>query len=139
VEDVRVLSMGQLPADPIRRAALVVDLTVEGRPLSVAGTHMAHIHFGAHRNWAELRRLLRAGAREDALLAGDMNTWSPMVRFFMPGWRRAVAGATWPTWRPHSQIDHILLRGPALRAVSGEVLPHTGSDHRPVRARLEVG
>jgi endonuclease/exonuclease/phosphatase family metal-dependent hydrolase len=139
VEDVRVLSMGQLPADPIRRAALVVDLTVEGRPLSVVGTHMAHIHFGAHRNWAELRRLLRAGAREDALLAGDMNTWSPMVRFLMPGWRRAVAGATWPTWRPHSQIEHILLRGPALRPVSGEVLRHAGSDHRPVRARMEVG
>ena len=138
MEDVRVLTMGVLPADRVRRAALVVDLTVEGRPLSVVGTHMAHIHFGAHRNWAELRRLLRSAAREHAVLAGDMNTWSPVVRFLLPGWRLAVAGRTWPTWRPHSQIDHILLRGPALRAVSGEVLPHAGSDHRPVRATLEV-
>jgi endonuclease/exonuclease/phosphatase family metal-dependent hydrolase len=138
IEDVRVLPMGPLPIDPMRRAALVVDLTVEGRPISVAGTHMAHIHFGAHRHWAELRRALRSGAREDAVLMGDMNTWSPVVKFFLPGWRRAVRGPSWPTWRPHSQIDHILLRGSALGVVSGEVLAHAGSDHRPVRARMEV-
>jgi endonuclease/exonuclease/phosphatase family metal-dependent hydrolase len=53
----------------------------------------------------------------------------------MPGWRRAVVGRTWPAWRPHSQIDHILVRG-ALQPVRGEVLPHGGSDHRPVRAEL---
>ncbi len=143
LEDVRVVSMGVLPMDRTRRAALVVDLTVEGLALSVVGTHMAHIHFGAHRNWAELRRALRVGsggsaARPDAVLAGDMNTWSPVVSFFMPGWRRAVRGASWPAWRPHSQIDHILLRGSRLRAVSGSVLPDSGSDHRPVRAELEV-
>jgi endonuclease/exonuclease/phosphatase family metal-dependent hydrolase len=138
MEDVRIVSMRVLPADRVRRAALVVDLTVEGLPLSVVGTHMAHIHFGAHRNWAELRRSLRTEARPDAVLAGDMNTWSPVVRFFMPHWRRAVRGRSWPTWRPHSQIDHILLRGSRLRAVTGSVLPHAGSDHRPVRAVLEV-
>jgi endonuclease/exonuclease/phosphatase family metal-dependent hydrolase len=138
IEDVRVVQMGVLPVDRVLRVALVVDLTIEGQPLSVAGTHMAHMHFGAHRNWAELRRSLRDGARASAVLAGDMNTWSPVVRFFLPGWRRAVRGPSWPTWRPHSQIDHILLRGPALQAVSGEVLAHAGSDHRPVRAVLEV-
>jgi endonuclease/exonuclease/phosphatase family metal-dependent hydrolase len=139
VEAVRVVPMTVLPADRVRRAALVVDLTVEGLPLSVIGTHMAHMHFGAHRNWAELRRALRGGAaRADAVLVGDMNTWSPVVGFFMPGWRRAVRGSTWPAWRPHSQIDHILLRGSRLRAVSGSVLADGGSDHRPVRAELEV-
>jgi endonuclease/exonuclease/phosphatase family metal-dependent hydrolase len=138
MEDVRILPMAALAGDNVRRVAIVVDLTVDGRPLSVAGTHMAHMHTGAHRNWAELRRSLRSGAREDAVLAGDMNTWSPVVKFFMPGWRRAVRGPSWPTWRPHSQIDHILLRGQALRVVSGEVLAHAGSDHRPVRTTLEV-
>ena len=67
-----------------------------------------------------------------------MNTWGPLVRTFMPGWHRAVVGRTWPSWRPHSQIDHILVRG-SLRSVSSAVLPHAGSDHRPVRAELEVG
>jgi endonuclease/exonuclease/phosphatase (EEP) superfamily protein YafD len=68
-----------------------------------------------------------------------MNTWGPMVvTLFMPGWRRAVVGRTWPAWRPHSQIDHILVRG-ALQPVHGEVLPDGGSDHRPVRAELRIG
>jgi endonuclease/exonuclease/phosphatase family metal-dependent hydrolase len=138
MEATRVVPMSILRADNVLRAALVVDLTVEGRPISVAGTHMSHLHFGSHRNWAELRRQLRTEARPDAVLAGDMNTWGPLVRLFMPGWRRAVIGRTWPTWRPHSQIDHIIVRG-ALHSVGGRVLPHSGSDHRAVRAELDVG
>ena len=138
VEDSRVLSFAQLRRDPVRRAALVLDVTVDGRRLSVAGTHMPHLHFGSHRTWAELRAGLDSTARPDAVLCGDMNTWGPLVGVFMPGWKRAVVGRTWPTWRPHSQIDHILVRG-SLRPTSGEVLPHAGSDHRPVRACIEVG
>jgi endonuclease/exonuclease/phosphatase family metal-dependent hydrolase len=130
--------MRTLRTDRVTRAALVLDLTVAGRPISVAGTHMSHLHMGSHRNWTELRRGLRTSARPDALLAGDMNTWGPLVRRFMPGWHRAVVGPTWPTWRPHSQIDHILVRGDGLRAVTGVVFPHSGSDHRPVRAEIEV-
>jgi endonuclease/exonuclease/phosphatase family metal-dependent hydrolase len=137
IEATRVLPMRTLRADRVTRAALVVDLTVGGRPISVGGTHMSHLHMGSHRNWTELRRQLRTSARPDAVLAGDMNTWGPLVKRFMPGWRRAVVGPTWPTWRPHSQIDHILVRG-ALRPVAGVVFPHSGSDHRPVRAELEI-
>jgi endonuclease/exonuclease/phosphatase family metal-dependent hydrolase len=132
IEARRLVPMRTLPADRVTRAALMVDLTVAGRPISVAGTHMSHLHMGSHRNWAELRRGL------DALLAGDMNTWGPLVKRFMPGWKRAVVGPTWPTWRPHSQIDHILVRGDGLRVVSGVVFPHSGSDHRAVRAEIEV-
>jgi endonuclease/exonuclease/phosphatase family metal-dependent hydrolase len=138
LEDVRVLPLSLLRADRVRRAALAVDLTVEGRPITVVGTHMSHLHAGSHRNWAELRRQLRSSARPDAVLSGDMNTWGPLVHLFIPGWTRAVVGRTWPAGRPHSQIDHILVRG-ALRPVSGEVLPHAGSDHRPVRARVAFG
>jgi endonuclease/exonuclease/phosphatase family metal-dependent hydrolase len=131
--------MSELRSDAVHRAAVVVDIEVEGHPVSVAGTHMSHLHYGSHRNWAELRELLRTGARADAVLLGDMNTWGPLVvTLFMPGWRRAVVGATWPAWRPHSQIDHILVRG-VLQPVHGEVLPDGGSDHRPVRAELRIG
>jgi len=153
IEATRLLPMRTLRADRVRRAALVVDLTVEGQPISVAGTHMSHLLMGSHRNWADLRRqlgtsssssssalaLALALARPDAVLAGDMNTWGPLVKRFMPGWKRAVVGPTWPAWRPHSQIDHILVRGDAVRPVSGVVLPNSGSDHRPVRAELDVG
>jgi endonuclease/exonuclease/phosphatase family metal-dependent hydrolase len=138
IESTRLVHMSVLPSDRVRRAALVVDLTVEDQPLSVAGTHMSHLAHGSHRNWAELRRGLETAARPNAVLVGDMNTWGPLVHVFIPGWRRAVIGRTWPTWRPHSQIDHILVRGAALRASRGVVLPHAGSDHRPVRAELDV-
>ncbi len=137
IEATRLVHLSVLRSDRVRRAAVVVDLTVEGRPISVAGTHMSHLHAGSHRNWAELRRQLRTEARPDAVLAGDMNTWGPLVHLFMPGWRRAVVGRTWPTWHPHSQIDHVIVRG-AVHPVAGEVLPHAGSDHRPVRAELKV-
>jgi endonuclease/exonuclease/phosphatase family metal-dependent hydrolase len=99
---------------------------------------MSHLLHGSHRNWAELRRQLATAARPDAVLVGDMNTWGPLVHVFLPGWRRVVIGRTWPTWRPHSQIDHILVRGAGLRERRGVVLPHAGSDHRPVRAELDV-
>ncbi len=138
IEATRVVPMSTLRADRVLRAALVVDVTVGGTPMSVAGTHMSHLVFGSHRNFAELRRQLLTEARPDAVLAGDMNAWGPLVSAFMPGWRRAVIGRTWPAWRPHSQIDHILVRG-ALRPLRGRVLPDSGSDHRPVRAELEVG
>ena len=59
IEATRLVHMSVLRADRSQRAALVVDLTVEGRPISVVGTHMSHLHFGSHRNWAELRRQLR--------------------------------------------------------------------------------
>jgi len=141
IEATRLLPMRTLRADRVRRAALVVDLTVEGQPISVAGTHMSHLLMGSHRNWADLRRQLgtSSSARPDTVLAGDMNTWGPLVTRFMPGWKRAVIGPTWPASRPHSQIDHILVRGDAVRPVSGVVLPNSGSDHRPVRAELDVG
>jgi endonuclease/exonuclease/phosphatase family metal-dependent hydrolase len=137
IEASRFVPMRLLRADKLRRVAIVVDLTVDGRPISVVSTHMSHLLYGSHHNWAELRRRLQDEARPDAVLVGDMNTWGPLVHLFMPGWRRAVVGKTWPAWRPHSQIDHILVRG-ALRPLHGSVLPHAGSDHRPVRAELAV-
>jgi endonuclease/exonuclease/phosphatase family metal-dependent hydrolase len=137
VEDRRVVEFTQLRRDRVRRVVLVVDLTVDGHRISLAGTHMPHLLFGSHRTWAELRAGLSSVARPDAVLCGDMNTWGPLVGVFMPHWRRAVVGRTWPAWRPHSQIDHILVHG-ALRATSGTVMPDAGSDHRPVRACIEL-
>jgi endonuclease/exonuclease/phosphatase family metal-dependent hydrolase len=137
IEDFRTVHLPTLARDQVRRAALVVDLHVDGTPVSVVGVHMAHIHMGSHRHWVALRRVLRTGARPDAVLAGDMNLWGPPVRAFMSGWHRAVKGNSWPSARPHSQIDHILVRG-AWRVLSGEVMPDAGSDHRPVRARVAL-
>jgi endonuclease/exonuclease/phosphatase family metal-dependent hydrolase len=138
IEASRVLELRRLKADRMRRAAIVLDMTVDDRPISVGGIHMSHLLYGSPRHFAELRRRLRTEARPDAVLAGDMNSWGPPVRLFMRGWRRAVIGRSWPAWRPHSQIDHILVRG-AVRPLAGAVFPHSGSDHRPIRAELEIG
>jgi endonuclease/exonuclease/phosphatase family metal-dependent hydrolase len=138
IEASRVLQLHPLRADRLRRAAIVVDLTIDDRPISVAGIHMSHLIHGSPRSFLELRRRLRSEARPDAVLAGDMNAWGPLVQLLLRGWRRSVKGPSWPSWRPHSQIDHILVRG-ELRVRAGRVLPHAGSDHRPVRVELEVG
>jgi len=138
IEASRVLQLHVLRADRMRRAAIVVDVMVENRPISVGGVHMSHLLQGSARNFAELRHRLRTEARPDAVLAGDMNSWGPVVRLFMRGWKRALIGRSWPSWRPHSQIDHILIRG-AVRPLAGAVFPHSGSDHRPIRAELAIG
>jgi hypothetical protein len=137
VDDTRTLHLPPLQRERVRRAAVVVDVTTEGVPLSVVGTHMSHLQYGSHRHYSALKRLLRTEARPEAVLLGDMNLWGPPVRAFLPEWHRAVKGRTWPAWHPHSQIDHILVRG-ALGIGSGEVRGDAGSDHRPVRAELTL-
>jgi endonuclease/exonuclease/phosphatase family metal-dependent hydrolase len=135
VEGSRILHLPTLTRDRVQRAAIVVDLISEGVPLSVVGTHMSHLQYGSHRHYAALRTLLRTEARPNAVLLGDMNLWGPPLRAFLPEWHRAVKGRTWPAWNPHSQIDHILVRG-AIKVGAAAVLPTAGSDHRPVRAEL---
>jgi hypothetical protein len=137
VEDSRTLHLVPLPRDRVRRAAIVVDATVEEIPLSIVGTHMSHLQYGSPRHYLTLNRLLRSEVRPDGVLLGDMNLWGPPVRAFLRGWRRAVKGRTWPAWNPHSQIDHILVRG-RVGVHTSAVLDALGSDHRPVRAELTL-
>jgi endonuclease/exonuclease/phosphatase family metal-dependent hydrolase len=133
-----VVDLGRLPRDRARRLAIVVTVEVGTVPVTVVGTHMSHITYGAPRQYLTLRRHLRSTVGQGpAVLAGDMNLWGPPVVALLPGWRRALREKTWPAWRPHSHVDHVLVHGP-LRVVEAEVLPMAGSDHRPVRVRLAV-
>jgi endonuclease/exonuclease/phosphatase family metal-dependent hydrolase len=134
----QVVELGRLARDRARRAALVVTVDT-GLPLTVIGTHMSHLTYGAPRQFVRLARAIEpeVGARA-AVLAGDMNLWGPPVDLLLPGWRRAVRAKTWPSWRPHSQVDHVLVRGP-VSVLHGEVLEPVGSDHRPVRVTLRLG
>ncbi len=137
-----VVELGRLARDRARRAALVVTVDT-GVPVTVIGTHMSHLTYGAPRQFVRLARAVEAevGAEvgeRPAVLAGDMNLWGPPVGLLLPGWRRAIRAKTWPSWRPHSQVDHVLVRGP-IGVVGGEVLEPVGSDHRPVRVTLRIG
>ena len=122
----------------MRRAAIVIDVTVEGRPISVAGIHMSHLLYGLA---PPLRRAAAAAAHRGPARrrAGRghelVGTAGPVVHARLAARRDRPS---WPTWRPHSQIDHILVRG-AVRPLAGVVFPHSGSDHRPIRAELAIG
>jgi len=134
----RVLELDPLPRDRSGRGAVVVDVEVGGEPVTMVGTHMSHLSYGSPKHYRALGRRLRDEVGDGpAVLAGDMNLWGPPVSALFGGWQRTVKGRTWPAWRPHSQVDHILVRGP-VRVLGGEVRPMAGSDHRPVRAELAV-
>ena len=138
VLDRRLVEMGVVPTDaPGLRHALALTVAIDGTPVDVIGLHVSS------KVWrlAPVRHLLtlRKGLATDRpqILAGDFNFWGPAVGAVMRGWDRPVRGRTYPSWRPHSQIDHVLVRG-GIRSLGGEVLAETPSDHRPIRARLRL-
>ncbi len=131
------IRLGQAMADPAPRAALVIEATVGDQPVVVATAHASHRPYGSLMQLRRLEQALSTGVDSPAVLAGDMNMWGPIVSGCFPDWRRAVLGPTWPAHRPHSQIDHILVRGP-IELVGGRVCDEEGSDHRPIRVDLRI-
>jgi endonuclease/exonuclease/phosphatase family metal-dependent hydrolase len=130
---VAVEPIWQLPLDPVARAVVRAEVRTGSGTLSLAATHWSHLEMGSPLQTRALRRALPDPGRP-AVLAGDMNMWSWTLAAMVPRtWRRAVPGRTWPSPRPHSQIDHLLVT-PAVEVVTGEVLDLVASDHRPVRA-----
>jgi endonuclease/exonuclease/phosphatase family metal-dependent hydrolase len=126
----------RVPADPAStRCALRLELDVDGEPLDVITVHLtSRLPHGPPIQLMRLRRHLPPpGTR--AVLAGDLNFWGPPAAALLPRWRRAVRGRSWPAHRPHSQIDHVLVRND-VEVLDSEVLPDVGSDHRPVRVRI---
>jgi endonuclease/exonuclease/phosphatase family metal-dependent hydrolase len=135
VRTLGTILVGPTPGDPApARTALHVEVDVAGDPLRLVAVHLTSRL--PHGPLIQLHRLAR-GVRDDrpTVIAGDCNFWTPGVRGALRSWRRAVRGRTWPARRPHSQIDHILVR-PEVHVRGGEVLPDVGSDHRPVRTDL---
>jgi endonuclease/exonuclease/phosphatase family metal-dependent hydrolase len=132
------IDLGRVPLDRARRVALPVEVDVPGEgTLLVAVTHISHRLFGSPR---QMRRLYEAVPRhgQPTIVMGDFNMWGPVVeRLFGRGWQRAVKGRTWPAWRPHSQIDHVMVND-HVEVVGGRVLDETGSDHRPILAELRL-
>jgi endonuclease/exonuclease/phosphatase family metal-dependent hydrolase len=134
----RLIPMGIVRTDaPGMRYALALTVAIDGVPVEIIGLHVSS------KVWrlAPLQHLLtlRGGIVEGGpqILAGDFNFWGPPVGRLMRGWERPVRGRTYNSRRPHSQIDHVLVRG-GIQALGGEVLAATPSDHRPIRARLRL-
>jgi endonuclease/exonuclease/phosphatase family metal-dependent hydrolase len=135
----RTIPIGRIGGDPASpRSALVCTVEVGGLPVDIVGLHVSSRlwTFAPARHLNALRPQLPPPDRL-AVIAGDCNLWGPGVVAMLPGWRRAFRGRTYPAARPHSQIDHVLVRE-NVTVVWGEVLAVTPSDHRPVRARLRA-
>lgn len=136
---VREIPLPVTKGDPVpRRHALHVEVEHDGGPFDLVAFHVSSkLWFGAPP--IQLRGLARAardlGRERPALLVGDANWWRTTLPLWLPGWRGTVRGATFPAPRPHSQIDHVLVRG-GLESVAAEVGPAARSDHRLVRVRL---
>lgn len=138
VLDRRLITMGITPRDPAGlRNALALTVAVDGEPVELVGLHVSSKvwRLAPVRHLLTLRKGLIEGPPQ--ILAGDFNFWGPPLGAVLPGWRRAVRGRTFPARKPHSQIDHVLVRG-GVEVLGGEVLAQTPSDHRPIRARLRL-
>jgi endonuclease/exonuclease/phosphatase family metal-dependent hydrolase len=137
IEEIRVEPLGRLPREKVRRALIVARLNYQGRQFYVLAIHGAHISHGSYRQY---RRVNRIAASLDPslplLLAGDFNCWRPLLRILLPGWRSMVRARTWPARFPHSQIDHVLARGPWVSR--GGSASDGGSDHRSLVADVEL-
>jgi endonuclease/exonuclease/phosphatase family metal-dependent hydrolase len=133
---VEMIPVGDVPGDPaLRRCALRVALDVGGQDLDLIAVHLSsRLPYAPPMQLRNLRRRLPPPDQR-AVIAGDFNLWGPAVSALLPGWRRAVRGRTWPAHRPHSQIDHVLVRQD-VEVVDAAVLDEVGSDHRPVRVTL---
>jgi endonuclease/exonuclease/phosphatase family metal-dependent hydrolase len=137
VEEIRVESLGRLPREKVRRALIVARLRDGERAFYVLALHGAHLSHGSYRQY---RRVNEIAASLDpglaVILVGDFNCWRPLLRLLLPGWRSLVRARTWPARYPHSQIDHVLGRGPWRRLGGGA--SDGGSDHRALYADVEL-
>ena len=130
-----IVGLGSAAGDMGPRAALVVDLGRNARPvLRVVNTHLTH---RAIHGPGQLRRLLIAVAAElPVVIVGDLNMCRPMIYLAHP-YRPVVRGRTWPAQRPVAQLDHVLA-GTGIRTAGGTVMAPVGSDHLPIRVDLTV-
>lgn len=110
------------------RAAVAAVLDGPSGPLTVL---TAHLSFVPGWNVAQLRAMRQWAAAFPAprLLIGDFNLPGPLPRL-ATGWTQLARTATYPSWRPRVQFDHVLADGIAASAVRDvQALRLPVSDH----------
>jgi len=102
----------QLRRDKVSRSIIVARLRDEGRDFIAVGLHGAHLTHGSLLQYRHVaRRLDELSESAPLVVGGDFNCWRPLLRSVLHHYDTGVRARTWPAWRPHSQIDHLLLRG----------------------------
>lgn len=140
IAPVREIALPRGVHDPVPlRHALHIEVPVDDCVVDLVAFHVSSKlwYLSPPRQLRGLARHVRdLGRNRPALLVGDANWWRTTLPLWLPGWSPAVRGATFTSWRPHSQIDHILTRGPVEVTGSEVAARAAGSDHRAVRATL---
>ncbi len=137
LDDVRVVPLGRLPREKVQRALVAARLREGARAFYVVAVHGAHLSHGSHRLYQRVNAFvdtLEPGL--PVLLGGDFNCWGPLLRVLLPGWRELAVARTWPAPRPHSQIDHLLGRGPWV--ARDAFTRDGGSDHLALVADVDL-
>ncbi|HEY5302999.1 MAG TPA: endonuclease/exonuclease/phosphatase family protein [Acidimicrobiales bacterium] len=137
IGSIDVRSLGRLPREKVRRALIIARLNDDGRSFYVLAVHGAHLTHGSPLLYRRLRHIVaELDPTVPIILGGDFNCWRPLLRLFLPGWTTLARARTWPAAHPHSQIDHLLGRGPWRRI--GFAATNGGSDHRALRADVAL-
>lgn len=121
-------SRGLVPVHDEPRVALAAVLDTASGPLTVV---TAHLSFVPGWNVAQLRAVRQwvQALPAPRILLGDLNLPGPVARL-ATRWTSAARQATYPSWRPRVQFDHVLLDGLPVSAVRGaRALRLPVSDH----------
>jgi endonuclease/exonuclease/phosphatase family metal-dependent hydrolase len=139
VTELSVLELVHLRRDRAQRRLICATLQHETGPLRCFSLHGAHLSHGSIGQYRELMADLRTELDGDprAIFGGDLNCWGFVARRVLRGWRQAARGASWPSWRPHSQVDHLFVRGD-VKVLDSAVVDCRDSDHRPVVATVSL-
>jgi endonuclease/exonuclease/phosphatase family metal-dependent hydrolase len=129
----------RLPGEGEPRAALAVELEMEGRPLVLFCTHFGLSTAARATQAARLAEAVRA-ADAPVVVVGDLNATpdAPEVRALLDAGLLHPASPVEPTFpsdTPNCRIDYILI-SPELSCDRYEVIASTASDHLPVVADL---
>jgi endonuclease/exonuclease/phosphatase family metal-dependent hydrolase len=129
----------RLPGEGEPRAAMEVEVEMDGRPLVLYCTHFGLSDAARVEQSSRLAAVVR---RSDApvVLVGDLNAGpeAPEVLALLEAGLRHAAPPVEPTFpsdAPGCRIDYILI-SPELRCERCQVLTSTASDHLPVLADL---
>ena len=121
------------------RAALRVTVEAPWGPVAITTAHLTFVPWRARRQLATVARFARGAPDGDgaAVLLGDLNlpprVVEPALRRM--GWRTRPAGATFPSWCPVAQLDHVLVHG-RLTMAELQIGPVGPSDHLSLTATV---
>jgi endonuclease/exonuclease/phosphatase family metal-dependent hydrolase len=129
---------GRRGLTPVRDEPRVVVAALMSGPagsFTVLGTHLS---FVPGWNVRQLRAVVRWARTLPAprLLLGDLNLPAPVVRR-VTGWTPLARVATYPSWRPRVQLDHVLADRP-LPVSAAQALRLEVSDHLAVVADVSL-